>query len=150
MFWAGGISDSLRTDDRFDHDYWRRERSIKVLIASVSETWKLWLFFSFGVLLLINLGSLFFFFNNYWMVVFPCSHRRIVQYKTAYYSFYLPVSEASLLWMVLYSSLLLKLLEFVDFLFFKIWSWKHLNSLLIFFFCKSKCLLVREFSFCAS
>lgn len=33
----GRVSNSLRTDDRFNYHTWRRERSIKVLITSVSE-----------------------------------------------------------------------------------------------------------------
>ena len=38
--YAGGIPNSFRTDDRFNYHNWRRERSLKVLIAAVSE--KLW------------------------------------------------------------------------------------------------------------
>lgn len=35
--------------------------------------------------------------HNMLMLCWKCRHRRIVQYKTAYYSFYLPVSEQGIL-----------------------------------------------------
>lgn len=75
----GRVSNSLRTDDRFNYHTRRRERSVKVLITSVSE-----------IRFLKRL--LPYYSKMHLLGSFSCSHHRIVQYKTAYYSFYLPVS----------------------------------------------------------
>ena len=82
-FYLGGISNSLRGNDRLNYHTSRRERSIKVLIVNVRDYLKI-TFSADDILFCISKIS-----ND----LFQCSHRRIVQYKTAYYSFYLPVSN---------------------------------------------------------